>query len=182
MASQSYKITCAQLLHLDAVTALEANTYPDDAISKRSFRRFIESGTADFYVLEVNEDVEGYIVVLYRNNTNLARLYALVVSDAYRQKGYGRRLLQKAEALADERHSLFLRTEVAVSNKVAQELLISDGFHSIELREAYFPVSAAQSSDALVLQKLLPRYELGEDAAVGVANRATVFTGTYKNL
>lgn len=172
MASQSYKITCAQLLHLDAVAILEARTYPDDAISKRSFRRFIESETADFYVLEVDNNVEGYIVVLYRTNTNLARLYALVVSDSYRQKGYGRLLLQKAEALADERHSLFLRTEVAVSNKVAQELLISDGFHSIELREAYFPVSAAQSSDALVLQKLLPRYELGEDAR----------RGRYRNL
>lgn len=167
MASQSYKITCAQPLHLDALAILEARTYPDDAISKRSFRRFIESETADFYVLEVDNNVEGYIVVLYRTNTNLARLYALVVSDDYRQKGYGRLLLQKAEALADERHSLFLRTEVAVSNKVAQELLISDGFHSIELREAYFPVSAAQSRDALVLQKLLPRYELGEDAGVG---------------
>jgi ribosomal protein S18 acetylase RimI-like enzyme len=167
MASQSYKITCAQSLHLDAVATLEAKTYPEDAISKRSFRRFIESETADFFVLEVNGDVEGYVVVLYRNNTNLARLYALVVSERYRHKGYGRLLLHKGEELADERHSLFLRTEVAVSNKVAQKLLIGDGFHSIELREAYFPVTQAQSSDALVLQKLLPRYELGADAGVG---------------
>ena len=175
MASQSYKITCAQSLHLDAVATLEAKTYPEDAISKRSFRRFIESETADFFVLEVNGNVEGYVVVLYRNNTNLARLYALVVSERYRHKGYGRLLLHKGEELADERHSLFLRTEVAVSNKVAQKLLIGDGFHSIELREAYFPVTQGQSSDALVLQKLLPRYELGEDAGVGATETYVYF-------
>lgn len=161
------KVRLANSKDLERVTVLEASTYPEDAISKRSFRRFIESETADFFVLEVNGNVEGYVVVLYRNNTNLARLYALVVSERCRHKGYGRLLLHKGEELADERHSLFLRTEVAVSNKVAQKLLIGDGFHSIELREAYFPVTQSQSSDALVLQKLLPRYELGEDAGVG---------------
>ncbi|MGO1329041.1 MAG: GNAT family N-acetyltransferase, partial [Idiomarina loihiensis] len=153
--------------HLDAVTALEAVTFPEDAISKRSFRRFIESPSADFQVLLLNEKVIGYTVVLYRNNTNLARLYALVVEKEHRSNGYGRRLLQTAEDLADERHSLFLRTEVATSNTVGQQLMNSEGFRAIELREAYFPPSASQSTDALVLQKLLPRYEMGEDAGVG---------------
>ena len=153
--------------HLDAVAALEAVTFPEDAISKRSFRRFIESPSADFQVLLLNEKVIGYTVVLYRNNTNLARLYALVVEKEHRSNGYGRRLLQAAEDLADERHSLFLRTEVATSNTVGQQLMNSEGFRAIELREAYFPPSASQSTDALVLQKLLPRYEMGEDAGVG---------------
>ncbi|MDV6314789.1 peptidase C39 family protein [Idiomarina sp. HP20-50] len=153
--------------HLDAVSAIETANFPEDAISKRSFRRFIESPTADFRVLLADGKVIGYTVILYRNNTNLARLYALVVEESCRSGGHGRRLLQTAEDLADERHSLFLRTEVATSNTVAQQLLNSEGFRAIELREAYFPPSASQSTDALVLQKLLPRYEMGEDSGVG---------------
>ncbi|MCA1767479.1 MAG: GNAT family N-acetyltransferase/peptidase C39 family protein, partial [Idiomarina sp.] len=167
MTGKRLELMSAKAVHLDAVSAIETATFPDDAISKRSFRRFIESPTADFQVLLVDEKVIGYTVILYRNNTNLARLYALVVEESCRSLGHGRRLLQAAEDLADERHSLFLRTEVATSNAVAQELLNSEGFRAIELREAYFPPSASQSTDALVLQKLLPRYEMGEDSGVG---------------
>jgi len=167
MTGKRLELMSAKAVHLDAVSAIETATFPEDAISKRSFRRFIESPTADFQVLLVDEKVIGYTVILYRNNTNLARLYALVVEESCRSLGHGRRLLQAAEDLADERHSLFLRTEVATSNAVAQQLLNSEGFRAIELREAYFPPSASQSTDALVLQKLLPRYEMGEDSGVG---------------
>ena len=170
MTGKRTRIIPAQTSHLDAVTALEALTFPEDAISKRSFRRFIESSTADFHVLVADARVIGYTVVLYRNNTNLARLYALVVDESCRSRGYGRSLLQTAEELADKRHSLFLRTEVATSNTVAQQLMNSEGFRAIELREAYFPPSSSQSTDALVLQKLLPRYEMGEDSGVGATD------------
>ncbi|WP_287818102.1 peptidase C39 family protein [Idiomarina sp.] len=170
MTGKRTRIIPAQTSHLDAVTALEALTFPEDAISKRSFRRFIESSTADFHVLVADARVIGYTVVLYRNNTNLARLYALVVDEGSRSRGYGRSLLQTAEELADTRHSLFLRTEVATSNTVAQQLMNSEGFRAIELREAYFPPSSSQSTDALVLQKLLPRYEMGEDSGVGATD------------
>jgi len=170
MTGNRSRIIPAQVTHLDAVTALEALTFPEDAISKRSFRRFVESSTADFHVLVVDARVIGYTVVLYRNNTNLARLYALVVDEGCRSRGYGRSLLQTAEELADKRHSLFLRTEVATSNTVAQQLMNSEGFRAIELREAYFPPSSSQSTDALVLQKLLPRYEMGEDSGVGATD------------
>ena len=161
----------ANVTHLDSVVQLEKATFPDDAISKRSFRRFIESSTADFFVMLNDKRVVGYYVVLFRNNTNLARLYALVLSPQFRGKGLGKQLLQHAEDRADLRHCLFLRTEVATSNQIAQQLFINAGFRAVELREAYFPPSTSQSQDALILQKLLPRYELGEDNSVGATER-----------
>ncbi|RUO77889.1 peptidase C39 family protein [Idiomarina seosinensis] len=157
----------ATKLHLDAVVALEKQTFPEDAISRRSFKRFIESVSADFQVALIDDDVVGYFVVLYRNNTNLARLYALVIAPGHRQAGYGQQLLVTAEEAADTRHCLFLRTEIATSNQIAEQLLVKEGFRTIELREAYFPPSHSQSRDALVMQKLLPRYEIGDDSGVG---------------
>ncbi|MGM0524710.1 MAG: peptidase C39 family protein [Pseudomonadota bacterium] len=157
----------AKAQHLDAVVALEKQTFPEDAISRRSFKRFIESTSADFQVALVDDELVGYFVVLYRNNTNLGRLYALVIAPGYRQAGYGRQLLVKAEEAADMRHCLFLRTEIATSNQIAEQLLVKEGFRTIELREAYFPPSHSQSRDALVMQKLLPRYEIGDDSGVG---------------
>lgn len=157
--------------HLDAVVALEQATFPEDAISRRSFRRFIDAPTADFYVaVDAQQKVQGYTVLLYRNSTNLARLYALVLATEVRGRGQGRALLQWAEQLADERHCLFLRTEIATSNTAAEQLFVSEGFRVIELREAYYPPSTSQSTDALVLQKLLPRYELGDDSGVGATD------------
>lgn len=164
------RFVAAQSSHLDAVVSIEQQSFPDDAISRRSFRRFIDASSAEFYVAVEGSEVVGYTVVLFRNNTNLARLYAWVVKESVRGQGIGRQLLQFAEHLADERHCLFLRTEIATSNKLAETLLSEDGFHVIELREAYYPPSATQSTDALVLQKLLPRYELGEDSGVGATD------------
>ena len=161
----------AQVSHLDGVVALEQGTFPDDAISRRSFRRFIDAPSADFYVaVDADESVQGYTVLLYRNSTNLARLYALVLAPARQGMGYGRKLLQWAEHLADERHCLFLRTEMATSNQRAEQLFRGEGFRLIELREAYYPPSSGQSTDALVMQKLLPRYELGDDSGVGATD------------
>lgn len=166
------RFVAAHLSHVEAVVALEQATFPEDAISRRSFRRFIDAPTADFYVaLDGNDTVVGYTVVLYRNNTNLGRLYALVLHPNAQGKGSGRKLLQWAEHLADERHCLFLRTEIATSNQRAERLFSSEGFRVIELREAYYPPSQNQSTDALVLQKLLPRYELGDDAGVGATEK-----------
>ena len=76
-------------------------------------------------------------------------------------------MLHKGEHLADERHCLFLRTEIATSNKLAQELIIGeDGFHSIELREAYFPVTS-QSTDALVCKNCYHVMNSAKTAGVG---------------
>lgn len=152
----------AKAQHLDAVVMLEKQTFPEDAISRRSFKRFIESASADFRVALIDDQLVGYFVVLYRNNTNLARLYALVIAPDYRRTGYGRQLLEQAEEAADARHCLFLRTEIATSNQIAEQLLAKEGFRTIELREAYFPPSHSQSRAALK-RGLFVRVEVNAD-------------------
>ena len=87
----------ANVTHLDSVVQLEKATFPDDAISKRVFAGLSGRTRQDFFVMLNDKRVVGYYVVLFRNNTNLARLYALVLSPQFRGNGFGKQLLQHAE-------------------------------------------------------------------------------------
>lgn len=140
---------------IDDLEQIENRSFITDRISRRSFRRFIDQGIGDFQVLTVNGQVVGYYIVLYRQATQLARLYSLAVDPDHRRRGYGSRLLSAAEQDADERHCLFMRLEVKVDNLGAQSMYHRAGYYDMEIRPEYYE----DDSDALVLQKLLPRFE-----------------------
>lgn len=141
--------------HLDALEAIEQASFSTDRISRRSFRRFIDQEIGDFQVALVDDQVVGYFIVLYRQATQLARLYSLAVAPPWRRQGIGSQLLEAAEDAADEQHCLFLRLEVKTDNFAAQEMYHKAGYYDMEIRPEYYE----DDSDALVLQKLLPRYE-----------------------
>lgn len=145
----------AQRQHLDALERIEQASFTTDRISRRSFRRFIDQGIGDFQVLLADQEVVGYYIVLYRQATQLARLYSLAVEPQFRRRGYGRLLLNAAEHDADERHCLFMRLEVKIDNAVALALYHQAGYYDMEIRPEYYE----DDSDAVVLQKLLPRFE-----------------------
>lgn len=145
----------AQRDHLDALERIEHASFTTDLISRRSFRRFIDQGIGDFQVLVVDGEVVGYYIVLYRQATQLARLYSLAVHPDYRRRGYGRQLLAAAEHDADERHCLFMRLEVKVDNRAALALYHAASYYDMEIRPEYYE----DDSDAVVLQKLLPKFE-----------------------
>ncbi len=145
----------AQRQHLDALERIEQASFTTDRISRRSFRRFIDQDIGDFQVLLAAEQVVGYYIVLYRQATQLARLYSLAVEPQFRRRGYGRMLLNAAEHDADERHCLFMRLEVKIDNAAALALYHQAGYYDMEIRPEYYE----DDSDAVVLQKLLPRFE-----------------------
>ncbi|RUO60630.1 peptidase C39 family protein [Pseudidiomarina insulisalsae] len=167
----------ANRTHLDALERIEQASFTTDLISRRSFRRFIDQGLGDFKVLIADEQVVGYYIVLYRQATQLARLYSLAVDPAFRRRGYGRKLLDAAEHDADERHCLFMRLEVKIDNAAALALYHGAGYYDMEIRPEYYE----DDSDAVVLQKLLPHFEppVGQSAAqrlVPYRTQTTEFT------
>jgi ribosomal-protein-alanine acetyltransferase len=167
----------AQRHHLDALERIEQASFTTDRISRRSFRRFIDQHIGDFQVAVVAGEVVGYYIVLYRRATQLARLYSLAVAPAYRRRGIGSMLLAAAEHDADECHCLFMRLEVKVDNQAALALYHAAGYYDMEIRPEYYEDEA----DALVLQKLLPRFEPpsngnGEQRLVPYRTQTTEFT------
>ncbi|MGI0152495.1 peptidase C39 family protein [Pseudidiomarina sp. WS423] len=176
---QNYSVVLRQATRTDVaqLSQIETLSYTTDRISARSFKRFIDQGVGDFQVLCVDDQVVGYFIVLYRQATELARLYSLAVHPEFRRRGYGRQLLQAAEDAADERFCLFMRLEVKVDNMAALQMYHAAGYYDMEIRAEYYE----DDSDAVVLQKLLPQFErsdLDQDQArlVPYRTQTTDFT------
>ncbi|SFV23733.1 ribosomal-protein-alanine acetyltransferase [Pseudidiomarina donghaiensis] len=155
LSIQQVQLVNAERADLDALEAIETLSFVTDRISRRSFKRFIDQHIGDFKVARYNGQTIGYYIVLYRQATELARLYSLAVHPDFRRRGVGRLLLDAAEHDADERYCLFMRLEVKTDNMAALKMYHHAGYYDMEIRPEYYE----DDSDALVLQKLLPRFE-----------------------
>lgn len=156
----SIQLVPATRSHLEALLQIEQRSFVTNLISRRSFQRFIEQGIGDFTVALYEQQVVGYALVLYRRATELARLYSHAVHPDYRGQGIGKLLLQHAEANANARHCLMMRLEVKTDNHTGIQFYHQVGYVDLEIRPEYYD----DESDALVLQKLLPRYVANENA------------------
>lgn len=144
--------------HIDALLQIEQLSFVTNHISRRSFRRFIDHSIGDFNVALAGDKVVGYAIVLYRRATELARLYSLAVHPDWRRQGVGKRLLEQAECDANARHCLMMRLEVKTDNTAGIQFYHQAGYADLEIRSEFY----ADESDALVLQKLLPRFTAKE--------------------
>jgi ribosomal protein S18 acetylase RimI-like enzyme len=125
MLSSSFpdvEIRLAQMSDLPELLRLENACFSGDRISRRSFRRFLESAGASCLVAEANGQMLGYALLLFRSGTAMARLYSFAVDPAARGSGLSRRLLAAAEADAFERERILLRLEVREDNAPARAL------------------------------------------------------------
>jgi ribosomal protein S18 acetylase RimI-like enzyme len=87
---------------LDGLVELEALCFDSDRLSRRSFRKLIDSPTAVCRVATVAGRVVAYALLLFRSGTGLARLYSIAVHPAQRGTGRGVLLLADSEAIAFE--------------------------------------------------------------------------------
>lgn len=145
------RIRIAQLTDVPELARLEAQSFPYDAMSARSFRRFIKLGEAQVWVIETDHGVVGYAISLYRQATKLARLYSFAIAPASQRQGLGSQLLRHMETLAKQEHSLFMRLEVKADDDAALGFFHQRGYHDVGLKTEYFD----DHSDAIVLQKQL---------------------------
>lgn len=121
---------------LDAVTAIEAATFPKPW-SKDSFRQELERNVAARYlVAEKDGQVIGYagawIILDESHITNIA------ISQAFRGCGYGRQLTQALMQYIANLGAAYATLEVRKSNITAQNLYKSLGFIQLGVRKRYY--------------------------------------------
>jgi ribosomal protein S18 acetylase RimI-like enzyme len=121
---------------IDALVAIEQAAFAGDRISRRSFRQLIERETAAALVVEVDGHVAGYVVVLFRKGSGVARLYS--IGRTCGRAGLGRALLQAAESAAFDRERLLLRLEVREDNHRAITLYRQNGYRRIGREPDYY--------------------------------------------
>ncbi len=134
---------------LDALDELEQRCFNNDRLSRRRLSHWIK---ASHSILQVYEDAQGigaYGLVWLLKGTRLARLYSLAVDARLRGQGVGQQLLQTLEDRAAERRRLYMRLEVAKSNKQAIALYERAGYRVFGEYTDYYE----DHDDALRMQK-----------------------------
>lgn len=123
---------------LDALVALEAGFPEEDRFDRRTWRRLL-GGRTGALVHESGGQIDASAVLLFRQGSDIARLYSIAVAPAARGTGLGARLLSACEDAARQRSARALRLEVRVTNKSAHRLYESAGYRVIAALESYYP-------------------------------------------
>ncbi|MAM89643.1 GNAT family N-acetyltransferase/peptidase C39 family protein [Allohahella sp. A8] len=149
------RIRVATANDLPVLLELENSSFDHDKLSRRSFRRFLDSETASLQVATVDttegEAVAAYVLTLFHKGSNLARIYSIAVDKRFAGRGIASRLLNAAEAVAVERHCIAMRLEVSEDNAAAIALYKKHEYRHFGVLDDYYE----DHQPALRYQKLL---------------------------
>lgn len=134
---------------LNALLEIEAQSFESDKISRRSFKRYLQSEHSRLLVAEIDQQVVGYGLIWLHKGTRLARIYSLAVLPSARGKHVAEHILLELENLAKLHKRFYIRLEVATQNIAAISLYEKLGYRVFGRYTAYY----ADSSDALRMQK-----------------------------
>jgi [ribosomal protein S18]-alanine N-acetyltransferase len=123
---------------LDALVALEAGFPEEDRFDRRTWRRLL-AGQTGALVHESDGRINASAVLLFRQGSDIARLYSIAVDPSARGQGLGARLLSACEDATRRRCARALRLEVRVTNSSAHRLYESAGYRVIAALESYYP-------------------------------------------
>jgi ribosomal-protein-alanine acetyltransferase len=147
------KLRRGRLRDLDALIAIEDSVFTTDHLSRRSFRHFLTSRGATLLVAEESGKLAGYLLVLYRPRSKLARLYSIAVAPHVERRGLGSFLLDAAEGAARRRGRQVMRLEVHQHNTRAIARYEKSGYRLFGRRRKYYD----NGGDALRFEKPLIR-------------------------
>lgn len=134
----------AVIADLRALAWLETQCFETDALSARSLRRFVRNSMSHSHQLWVAQTqgagavVVGYILILYRCNSQIARLYSLAVHPHYQGRGIASCLLQTAEQDSQQHQCRCIRLEVQSKNWMAQNLYQRRGYCIFKTITGYY--------------------------------------------
>ncbi|MGL6162371.1 peptidase C39 family protein [Microbulbifer sp.] len=147
--SPTFQIRPACPADVPALHTLEQTCFSSDRLSRRRLRHWVAADNRVFLVAERAGQLLGYVLVLLRRGTRLARLYSLAVSPAGRGQGIGGALLSAAEEDSSHSGRLFMRLEVAEDNHDAIALYQRRGYRTFGSYSNYYEDDA----NALRMQK-----------------------------
>jgi len=143
---------------LDDLVAIENQAFTIDRFNRRSFRYLLTKANATTLVYEKNQQLIGYVMVLFHTGTSLARLYSLAVLPGFQGQGIGRDLVEAAEQVAQEHDCSSLRLEVRQDNQTGIRLYEKLGYRQFgkPVEDYYEDHMGALRFEKLLLPQLKP--------------------------
>jgi ribosomal protein S18 acetylase RimI-like enzyme len=122
------RVRAAEPADIDHLMRIEQRAFTSEHISRRGFRRFLASPSSTLIVATRERTIAGYALVLFRANSDVARLYSIAVAPEMAGRGIGSALLAAAEKSALARERSVLRLEVHEKNAAAVSLYRTAGY------------------------------------------------------
>jgi ribosomal protein S18 acetylase RimI-like enzyme len=119
-----------------------------------------------------DDGIVGYVLILFRKATSVARLYSIAVAPEARGQGVAKALVAAAEDLARQRGELFMRLEVRADNEAAKALYERLGYRQFGRNLDYYEDHA----EALRYEKSLVTAPPRTRRAVPYYHQTTTFT------
>ena len=154
-AAAVLSIRNASLSDATTLVALEHKCFTADRISLRSFKRFITEKRSDLLLVERDNKILGYFLLIYRRGTSLARLYSLAVDPDCRKQGIAEFLMLEAEKTAATRRCVLLRLEVRYDNTAAISLYQKLNYQEFAVKHDFYE----DHSDAICMQKQIIQFD-----------------------
>ena len=155
MFDERVQISDAQPSDLEGLLELENASFDSDKLSRRSFRHWLNTENRSLLVAKSDDEIVGYILIIYHPGTRLARVYSLAVAHHCRGKGIARKLMITGEEAANEDGRHYLRLEVGVDNEPAIKLYESLGYQKFGIYRDYYQ----DHRDAVRYQKRIRLYQ-----------------------
>ena len=163
----------AAMSDLEELQRLERLCFQADRMSRRSFQRWLRNDDCVFLVCEGETQLCGYILVILRRGTRLARLYSLAIDPGCQGRGLAGQLISRAERDARGVGALYMRLEVAEGNTAAIGLYRKMGYRPFGLYRDYYDDHA----DAVRMEKCIHTYEAsGDGRGIPWLAQSTAFT------
>ena len=135
---------------LKQVIVVEKKSYPHPW-TPGIFRDCLRVGYTS-WVMTLDKTVIGYGVVML--SPGEAHVLNICIDPEYQAKGLGRYLLHHLIKQSNRTDVDMILLEVRRSNVNAQRLYLSEGFHELGVRKAYYPTEDGRE-DAIILAKYL---------------------------
>jgi len=150
MAGDQVQIRRARITDVEAIAAIEAESFPDPW-GEEIFSESVACFPSTFFVASQDNLVAGFVVGGFEDTGDevYGHICNIAVSKAFRNAGLGKRLLRRIEHQFALGSASGVQLEVRVSNSKAQTFYQKIGYQDVFRIVQYY----ANGEDALVMMK-----------------------------
>jgi len=145
----------ATLDDVAALVEIENAGFPGNRLDRRRFRYLLTQAHGVILVdaLAGAPELRGYVLLLFRSNSPVARVYSIATAPRHIKQGVAARLLRAAEQLALDHGYARQRLEIRADNAASLALFERRGYRRFGRHAGYYH----DGMDAVRLEKALQR-------------------------
>ena len=147
--SLSAGIRRATLADIPALVAIENACFPGNRLDHRRFQYLLTVANAVTLVEEREDVLRGYVMLLLRRNSPIARLYSIATNPAQVRCGVAARLIEAAEDFLRAHGYRCQRLEIRADNHASLSLFRWRGYHPFGRYTSYYD----DGTDAIRLER-----------------------------